>query len=789
MSYPQLQPVLRHIRRLLGQSCGHQLPDGLMLERFALQREEAAFAALVERHGPMVWSVCRRVLNDDHEAEDAFQATFLVLTKRADAIRQRQSVASWLYGVAYRVALKARAKVGKRRAREQRLTEPAEAVEPATGNGQMDLAMRELRAVLDEEVNRLPAKYRDPLVLCYFEGKTKDEAAAELGWPTGTVSGRLARARDLLRDRLTRRGLAFSTALMATLITSSTSTAALPEGLAPATVQAGMQLAAGTTAGGAISGSALLLAEAVVRELTLVKLKVFSAVVLPIVLAALGGALASQAFPPEQATREATHQPRVFDSHLPLQVCQLIEGQPVKLLGVTPAAERRGVTIPPGANWYVAPRAAGAGMGMGGGFGGGGMGGGKGMAGGGMGNLGGGGMGGGGAGILGGNPFGGGQNPPRWQWSSQQWQALAAEVRLKAVPGLAIEHTDCDDAQLAVLADLSQLQLLILKRTKVTDDGFRHLAKLHGLRHLVLEGESLTGRGLGQLPSLHTLELRGGSFNSDTAAHLKELKHLTTLRLKYTRFSESGYQDLAGIDQLSQRSRLETLVVAGDALTDRALAHLKGLAHLRTLRLYLTPVSDQGLRHIQEMPALRRLTLDCQQDDEEALLQLGNPLRGQVVTLEGMKQLPTGQITDEGLKQLGEMNKLTELHLAHAHWTDEGLQHLAGCAALRRLRLECGQLTEWSLARWQGLEHLESLELFDAHLLDETGAAVLQPLPRLRWLQLSREVSPDVLAKYHQALGPKVKIAAGKPWVTPGRAEDPNALFPGFGGFGGLIPP
>jgi len=753
-----------------------------MLERFALQREEAAFAALVERHGPMVWSVCRRVLNDDHEAEDAFQATFLVLTRRADAIRQRQSVASWLYGVAYRVALKARAKVGKRRAREQRLTEPAEAIEPATGNGQMDLALRELRAVLDEEVNRLPAKYRDPLVLCYFEGKTKDEAAAELGWPTGTVSGRLARARDLLRDRLTRRGLALSTALMATLITSSTSSAALPQGLAPATVQAGMQLAAGTATSAAISGSALLLADAIVRELTFVKLKVFSAVVLTSMVVAVGSVLALEVFPPEQATREATHQPRVFDSHLPLQVCQLIEGQPVKLLGVTPATERRGVVIPPGANWYVAPRNAAAGMG--GGFGGSGMGGGKGMAGGGMGNLGGGGV-----GILGGNPFGGGQNPPRWQWSGQQWQELAAEVRLKAVPGLAIEHTDCDDAQLAVLADLAQLQLLILKRTKVTDAGFRHLTKLHGLRHLVLEGESLTGRSLAQLPALHTLELRGGNFNSDTAAHLRELKHLTTLRLKYTRFSESGYQDLAAIDQLSQRNRLETLVVAGDALTDRALAHLKGLAALRTLRLYLTPVGDQGLRHIQEMPALRQLTIDCQQDDEEGLMLVGNPLRGQALTPEGLKHLPAGQITDEGLKQLGEMKKLTELHLAHAHWTDEGLQHLTGCAALRRLRLECGQLTEWSLARWQGLEHLEILELFDAHLLDEAGAAALQPLPRLRWLRLPREVSPEVLAKYHQTLGPKVKVAAGKPWVTPGRAEDPNAFFPGIGGFGGLIPP
>ncbi|MBL8796036.1 MAG: sigma-70 family RNA polymerase sigma factor [Planctomycetia bacterium] len=773
MSYPQLQPVLRHIRRLLGQSCGHQLPDGQMLERFALQREEAAFAALVERHGPMVWSVCRRVLNDDHEAEDAFQATFLVLTRKADAIRQRQSVASWLYGVAYRVALKARARIGKRRAREQHLLEPAAEAAPSTGNEHMDLALRELRSVLDEEVNRLPAKYRDPLVLCYFEGKTKDEAAAELGWPTGTVSGRLARARDLLRERLTRRGLAFSSALMVTMLTSSTSSAALPAELSANTVQAGIQLALGTATGGAISATALPLADSLLRDWTLARMRTFAVVALTVVLTVFGGGLAYSSLRPEQGVREVTLEERTFDSHLPLRVCQLMDGQPVKQLGVTPAPHRRGIRIPQGTNWFVAPLPHGAKGGQPG-----------------IGNLGGGGFvggGGGGMGALGGNPFG--ANPARWQWSAAQWQELAVEVRVKAIPGLAIENTDLDDAQLAVLADLSPLRILILKRTKVTDEGLHQISRLHGLRHLVLEDDGLTGKNLGALPALQTLELRGNSFTSDSAAYLRGLKQLTALHLKFTRFTESGLQDLVSLDGLEQRSRLETLVVAGDALTDRGLAHLKGLAALHTLRLHLTPLTDQGLRHLPEMPALRRLTLDCQQDDSEALPVMGNPLRGQVTTPEGLKAVPTGLITDAGLKPLGEMKRLTELHLAHAHWTDEGLQHLAGCTGLRRLRLECGQLTGSALIHWQGLEQLESLELFDAHLLDDTGATALQHLSGLRRLWLPTDVAPEVLAKYNATLGPRVKITAGKPWATPERSEDLNNFFPfGPGGFGGMTP-
>jgi len=199
--------VGRHLGRLFGAGSAVGLSDGELLERFAHRRDEsaeAAFETILARHGSLVLTVCRQVLGDAHAAEDAFQATFLVLVRRAGSLRVREpgSLGPWLYGVAYRIALKARQGAARRRAREHRATVPVVGA-PSAG-----IEQGELRALLHEEVNRLPAKYRAPVVLCCFEGRTHDEAAAALGWPVGTVRGRLARARDRLRARLTRRGLA-----------------------------------------------------------------------------------------------------------------------------------------------------------------------------------------------------------------------------------------------------------------------------------------------------------------------------------------------------------------------------------------------------------------------------------------------------------------------------------------------------------------------------------------------------------------------------------------------------
>ncbi len=240
--------VLHFLRRAAGPAPGEE--DAELLRRFIARREEAAFAALVSRHGAMVFGVCRRVLDNVHDAEDAFQATFLVLARQAASIRKREAVASWLYGVAYRVARKARATAVRRRA-SPRLGDDFSSSDPAT-----EAAWRELRPVLDEELNRLPEKYRAPLVLCYLEGKTNDEAARQLGWSKGTVSGRLARARDLLRPRLSRRGLALPAAGLAALLARNT---AAPAALVELTIKS---VLAGTA-----PASAVVLAEGVTRTM------------------------------------------------------------------------------------------------------------------------------------------------------------------------------------------------------------------------------------------------------------------------------------------------------------------------------------------------------------------------------------------------------------------------------------------------------------------------------------------------------------------------------------------
>jgi len=238
-------PVLQFLHWVarVGPAC--DLPDHDLLRRFHAQRDEAAFHALLRRHGPMVLDVCRAASGNDADAEDAFQATFLALARQAGAIRKAASLASWLHGVAYRTALKARARAGLRRRCEARLP-PREASEFD------DLTWREVRQVLHEELNGLADRYRAPLVLCYLEGKTQEQAANELGVAKSTLRERLERGRELLRARLARRGLG-APALLAT----TWPTAGVPLAVAEGTVRA-------VTVPGLISAEVVALTEGVV---------------------------------------------------------------------------------------------------------------------------------------------------------------------------------------------------------------------------------------------------------------------------------------------------------------------------------------------------------------------------------------------------------------------------------------------------------------------------------------------------------------------------------------------
>jgi RNA polymerase sigma factor (sigma-70 family) len=273
MASEQLTRVLRHIHHLATARHAEELSDRQALERFIVARDEAAFRALVQRHAALVWGVCRRVLRHEQDAEDAFQATFLVLARRAASIRKPESLGSWLYGVAYHLALEARSREIRRGTRERQVENMPQPPSPA------EAVWSQLAPVLDEELQRLPDKYRRAVVLCYLEGKSHREAAEALGWRLGSVSKRLTRARELLRQNLTRRGLTLSGGILASLLTERAVPAA-PGILVNSTVQAGLLLALGKPLAGVASAHALALFRKASRGLVLARMKSTTALLL-----------------------------------------------------------------------------------------------------------------------------------------------------------------------------------------------------------------------------------------------------------------------------------------------------------------------------------------------------------------------------------------------------------------------------------------------------------------------------------------------------------------------------
>ncbi|MCI0455899.1 MAG: sigma-70 family RNA polymerase sigma factor [Gemmataceae bacterium] len=305
-------PVAVLLRRLCGALTARPdtSADGVLLERFARQADEGAFAVLVQRHGPLVWGVSRRVARHEQDAEDVFQATFLLLARKAGAIRKGGSVASWLYGVAHRLALRVRTDAARRRQRE----EHAAALAPAAAPD--DLTWRELREVLDEELARLPHKYRAALLLCYFEGLTQEEAARQLGWGQRVVKYRLERGRHLLRSRLARRGVTLPMVLAGPMLVGGLASAA-PAALTNATLRAAVpfalarplpsrlpDLSAGSTGPAeGVSAQAIALAEGGLKAMFIGKLQTLAAGLLAAVL------LGSAVFLTASAAREAAPEP------------------------------------------------------------------------------------------------------------------------------------------------------------------------------------------------------------------------------------------------------------------------------------------------------------------------------------------------------------------------------------------------------------------------------------------------------------------------------------------------
>jgi RNA polymerase sigma factor (sigma-70 family) len=303
MTKGSLSPISRFLQRIASAEADSRLSDAELLQHFVAGGGDGAFAALVRRHGPMVWAVCRRVLHNEHDAEDAFQATFLVLVRRAASLGAAGLLGGWLHGVAYRTALRVRNQSHRFQIRES-LPDSLLAADPFP-----ELAWRELQLVLDEEVEKLPQKCRAPFVLCYLEGKTYAQAARQLGWPSGTVSKRLARSRELMRVRLTRRGLGVSAGLLGTVLGQHASAGAVAGALMNSTIKAATTIAAGGAATPLVSAKVAALTKGVLKAMFMSKLKMIGVGWFVIVLGclALGGtyrpAAGQQGQPPQDKPR------------------------------------------------------------------------------------------------------------------------------------------------------------------------------------------------------------------------------------------------------------------------------------------------------------------------------------------------------------------------------------------------------------------------------------------------------------------------------------------------------
>jgi RNA polymerase sigma factor (sigma-70 family) len=335
MSSTALHSFIRHLHRLVGTRTAGGLADADLLERFLHRRDEAAFEVLVWRHGPMVWNVCQRVLHHAHDAEDAFQATFLAFVRRASSIRRRTSLSSWLYKVAYRVALKARARAAQQARQETNGVDmlPAKPAPPES-------LWHDLRQVLDEEVNRLPKKYRLPVVLCYLEGKTTDEAAQELGCPRGTIATRLAWARARLRRRLTRRGLTVSAGLLTTALSQGAASATLPAALVHVTVQNQLLWMAGNGAAAVIAPPIAALADGILKATTVTNVKVAAMLLTVSVLAAGVGLAVNRTEVARQSETEQQERTRAVGKEAE---------QPKRDKGEPARVDQYGDPLPPGA--------------------------------------------------------------------------------------------------------------------------------------------------------------------------------------------------------------------------------------------------------------------------------------------------------------------------------------------------------------------------------------------------------------------------------------------------------
>lgn len=583
MAKNQLSKVIQRLRQVVVQS-GAGMTDSRLLDLYVRQKDDAALAGLIRRHGPMVWGVCHRILRNHHDAEDAFQATFLVLVRKVATIRQKELVANWLYGVARQTAIRAKVATFKRVMRERQVTEmpEREAVQPKFQD--------DLELLLDQELNRLPQKYRVLIILRDLEGRTHKEVAQQLGRPEGTVAGQLARARAMLAKRLSRRGLVVSGSTLGAALSAQVGSASTPAMVVSSTIQAATLFATGQAAApNMISAKVVALTEGVIKAMLLTKLKIASgAVLVAVVLAGIGASMASpfMAVTEEQrgggqgkAKGEAKEKAKDGED-------RKVTIPSLEVMGVVVAAwEQAGAEF----GWLRVDDSTGTGTGR---------------------------------------PFvpakpnpavppqgdlpSGAEDTARGYYAAVHFRVFPGE-KLRTLPmreqchRIWVEDPNLTDDDLVELAQLKHLQWLVIRGSKLTDAGLKHLAGLQGIQRLnVSYDKSITGAGIKEfanLANLQSLNLAGTGVTDQGLKEVARLKKLQHLNVQRTAVTDSGLKELVGLKNLS------TLYVGTNQVTDKGLVALAELTALRWLSLDGTGISDTGLKQLAGLKNLRFLDL------------------------------------------------------------------------------------------------------------------------------------------------------------------------------------
>jgi RNA polymerase sigma factor (sigma-70 family) len=711
------------------------LKDGELLARYVESQDQVAFEELVRRHGPMVLRVCQRVLHHAHNAEDAFQATFIVLMRKAETLRQ-ESVASWLYGVAYRVALEARSLASQRQAREKLSSEafPHALLEDGRPSAADERAARELRHVLDEELSHLPEKYRAAVVLCYFEGKNAEEAALQLHCQAPALRQRLMRAREFLRSRLARRGLVVPAGLLTTLMAEEAK-AAMPVSLASAVVGCS---ACGAPTAAAAGSRPLALAEAVLGDdLSRRCLLRWAAVLAVALLGAAGVALGVWSRPnsPEHAEKyeqRLAEAVRVFDSALPLLVFE-DPGRHPKTLGSTPTPDGRGLRIPGQSRWLVSPRPPGDGVVM--------------------------------DHTVGGIRLSDIVTP---HLNGPDLRAFVTEVRRQQIPGVAIYDVAFTDDDLAQLDDLPCLETLFLCSERISDAGLQRLQRLPGLRHLSViaagaPGNRVTGAGLAHFTGLERLTVDSLGIGDEFVDSLRGMSHLKELEVRRAGIGDAGWEKLAATQPLPRG--LEHLRIEEGTIGPRGMAALQGLTGLKRLELYRDDIDDPVFQAIGAMSQLETLVVDCCGDGTvrgflpatgnlggPQLLRDTNEIKLIPLPVWGIHYLrPRGGITDRALAPLGRLSHLKELEIASDEVTEAGIPALAPLTNVRHLRLHGRQLSDSCLRHLGTFQELRCLDLVGTRA-GSSAAVQLRGLAHLQVILVPWNSNEADCSAYRQAL-------------------------------------